>query len=393
MPVVPAREPLTFTRTLTPFTLEAGAALRSHRVTATMWSDEKDHDDVAHGRALSPARETVLLLPPLTHGSRFAGEDGYWDLCVGKGRPLRPWAHRLLSVSLLGGCTGTTGPTDPDFPNRLQDTRFLPCPPLARGMPTFDEAKLPATVTTWDQARSVLALLDALGIERVALVVGGSIGGMVALTLGMLAPARFSVVAPIAAPLSAGPWMIGWNHAARAAILADPTYPSAAAGLRVARQIARMTYRTPRALMARQGRRIAGPAHRVDDADWSSRTPYRVETYLDHAADTFAFDARAYLVLTSAMDHHDLARCPLPEHAAAWSLSRMQADVHVTSIDSDLLVPQEEIDELERHLRRAEVRTTRHVLSSDKGHDAFLCETEQLARLLKKLMEPAHISL
>lgn len=358
-----------------------------------LWSDERDHDDLVHGRSLGSGLPTVLLLPPLTHGARFAGEGGFWEPLVGKGRPLRPWAHRLLSVSLLGGCSGTTGPADPDFPNKMQDTRFLPCPPLARGMPALDESKLPATVTTWDQARSVLALLNELGVSDVALVTGGSIGGMVALALAMLAPSRIRRVAPIAAPLSASAWMIGWNHAARAAILADATFPASPNGLRVARQIARMTYRTPRALAARQGRRIAGPSHKEESGTWTSRTPYRIETYLEHAADIFAFDARAYLALTSAMDHHDLLRPPLGEQAAEWSLRRLQGDVHVVGIDSDLLVPEEEIDELERQLKAADIRTQRHTITSDKGHDAFLSEYGALARVFKKLMEPADLSL
>jgi len=153
-----------------------------------------------------------------------------------------------------------------------------------------------------------------------------------------------------------------------------------------------MTYRSPNALAERQGRRMAGPSHLVGESAWSSRTPYRVETYLEHAADVFAFDARAYITLTGAMDHHDLLRCPTSPSTEPWSLERITAEVQMTAIDSDVLVPSEEIDDLERLLQRANVRTVKHVLSSDKGHDAFLGDTEKLTRLLKKLMEPIDLS-
>jgi homoserine O-acetyltransferase len=381
----PAPVPLGLDLDLAPFTLEAGATLARHRVHAFVWSTEDDHEALSSRRRALPDLPTVLVLHALTQRADVSGPNGFWDSLVGEGRPLRPWAHRILSFNLLGSCFGTTGPTDSDFPRRVYDTRFPACPPLARGMPKHDDAHLPATVTTWDQAKSVLLALDALGIERVSLATGGSIGGMVAMALAMLAPERVERVACIAAPLAASAWMIGWNHAAREAVLADPTYPEAKRGLGVARQIARMTYRTPESLAERQGRRIAGPAHDAKD-EWSSRTPYRVETYLDHAADIFDFDARSYVVMTGAMDHHDLLRPPPFAGAEEWGLSRIRADVHLVAIESDLLVPHPEMEAFGNALRAAGVRMIMHELASVRGHDAFLCEHSAMHRILSHVL-------
>ena len=119
---------------------------------------------------------------------------------------------------------------------------------------SLDEHRLPATVTPWDQARAILQALDALGIEKVSLVTGGSLGGMIVLCLAVLAPERFERMAPIAAAEKASTWVVGWNHVARQALLLDPGFPEAPArGLELARQLAMITYRAEPGLDARQG--------------------------------------------------------------------------------------------------------------------------------------------
>lgn len=361
--------------------LEAGARLARPSLRAFVWGSREDHAALARREPL-PERPTVLLVHGLTQGARAAGEGGFWaPLVGGPGRPLRPWAHRVVSFNLLGSCRGSTGPASPGFPTREDDRAFPPPPALARGAPDHPERALPATITPRDQAAAILHGLDALGVRDVELAAGGSLGGMVVTWLATLAGPRLRRALAIATPYASTAWMIGWNHVAREAILADPSYPDAHAGLAVARQIARMTYRSERGLAERQGRRTAGAFDADKDARdeaWSSRTPYRMETYLRHAGRTFEFDPRSYLALTLAMDHHDLAR--------AGDLSAVAARFLVVAIEADRLVEPEATAALARALADAGVPVETDTVRSHRGHDALFAEWGELARVLRRAL-------
>ena len=183
--------PLTFDRVLPSLELEAGARIDPHRVRGWFWGSDGDAASLASGSGLDPDVKTVLLVHPLTSDASAGGEGGYWDQLLGTGRALRPWATRILSFNLLGSCFGTSGPADDEFPSRANDTHFPPPVPLTRGDLHEDEHTLPATVTPWDQARSILSALELLGVRKVELVLGGSLGGMVVQCLVMLAPRSF----------------------------------------------------------------------------------------------------------------------------------------------------------------------------------------------------------
>lgn len=357
--------------------LEAGAVLERPRLRAWMWSSREDHEAFAAGAPLPP-RPTALLVHGLTQGARAGGEGGFWAPLVGKGRPLRPWAMRLLSFNLLGSCRGSTGPADPGFPTRDADAAFPAPPALVRGAPSRPERELPATITPRDQAAAIARALDVLGVPTVDLVAGGSLGGMVATWLPAIDKGRFANVLAIATPLASTAWMIGWNHVAREAILADPGYPASHSGLAVARQIARLTYRSEVGLGELQGRRTAGAFDEergARDEAWSPRGSYRVESYLRHAGRAFDFDARSYLALTWAMDHHDLARAPDFVDRAARYL--------IVDIDSDRLVEASAVEALARALSSANARTLRLTLRSTRGHDALFSEWGELTRALR----------
>jgi homoserine O-acetyltransferase len=357
--------------------LEAGATLERPTLRAWMWSSREDHEAFSAGRPLPP-RPTALLLHGLTQGARAGGEGGFWAPLVGKGRPLRPWAMRLLSFNLLGSCRGSTGPADPGFPTRDRDALFPPPPSLVRGAPSRAERELPATVTPRDQAAAIARALDALGVATVDLVAGGSLGGMVATWLPALEKGRFANVLAIATPLASSAWMIGWNHVAREAILADPSYPEAHNGVAVARQVARLTYRSEVGLGELQGRRTAGAFDEergARDEAWSPRGSYRVESYLRHAGRAFDFDARSYLALSWAMDHHDLARAP--------DFADPSARYLVVDIDSDRLVDAAAVDALARALSAAGARIERLTIRSTRGHDALFSEWGELTRVFR----------
>lgn len=396
--------PRVFDLELPPLTLEQGARLASHRVRGFWWGPAGDlpalekvarvfgpewfeteaykvvHRSPADARpvrsegALDPSIPTVLVVHALTGDMCVGGPTGFWQPVVGPGLPLDPSRYRILCFNNLGSCYGTSGPTEPCFP-RAKDARF------------------PATVTTWDQARSILLALDALGIEKVHLVVGGSIGGMIALCLAALAPERFERVAPIAACEASSAWVVGWNHIARQVLVMDPEFPShPSRGLQLARQIAMMTYRAEPGLHARQGRGLASQEPMAGAAF------FRVGSYLEHQGRKLRdrFDAGAYLVQLGAMDQHDLGRPPsMPEaheswehdgitdsnHDAddlSWGLRRIRAHARVVCVDTDILCHPDQSARLVERLRRVGVHAELGVIESPHGHDGFLIEWEKL---------------
>ncbi len=314
---------------------------------------------------------TVLLVHALTGDMRAGGPEGWWEPVIGPGRALDPERVRLLCFNNLGSCYGSSGPADEGFPLRAEDR---PIPEDSRP----DEHRLPATITPWDQARAILQALDALGIERVSLVTGGSLGGMIVLCLAVLAPERFERICPIATSEVASTWVVGWNHVARQALMLDPDFPEAPArGLEVARQLAMLTYRAEPGLESRQARQ-----------GWSPRALYPIQSYLEHQGEKLRvrFDARSYLALLGAMDHHDLARAPRGDAGGTWGVSRIRASALCVGIDQDQLFYPEHMEKLTERLRALGRHAEYAELASLHGHDGFLIEWEPVEELLRRAL-------
>lgn len=351
-----------FDLVLPAFDLEAGGRVDPHVVRGWSW-----------GRSDAPV---VLLIHALTGDARA---DSWWGPMIGAERVLDPARWRLLCFNLLGSCYGSSGPGTEGYPGGTQ-------------------------LTTWDQARSLLLALDALGIEEVHLCVGGSLGGMVALCLAALAPERIERLAPIAAAASASAWVVGFNHVAREIVRLDPGFPEdAGRGLSVARQLAMLTYRAERGLDERQPRSRSAP--------WASEPAYPIRGYLEHQGEKLVrrFDGRAYLCLLDAMDHHDLSRRPADSHDGAarqaaaslprgeggvavgmgdesWGLSRIRSSVLAVSVDSDQLFFPSQTTAFAKALRRRGRFVEEATIQSVHGHDAFLIEWEQLAGILARAL-------
>ncbi len=323
-----------------PFALEQGDALAAVEVAYRTWG-RLDHDG---GNA-------VVVCHALT-GS--ADADRWWPGLVGPGRALDPGRDFVLCSTVLGGCYGTTGPLarDPATGERYG--------------PDFPD------VTVRDMVRLQMRLLDHLGVRRVRLALGGSLGGLQALEWALLDPGRVEAVAPIASSARHSAWCIGWSEAQRQALAADPDWREGrydlgrppAAGLAAARMIAMCTYRSPASFAARFGR----------DADGAG---FAVEGWLRHHGDLLVrrFDANAYVTLTRAMDSHDVGRGRGDWRAALGSIRQPAL---VVTIPSDVLYLPAEQAELARHLPRATLTT----LPSPHGHDGFLIDVEALDRLL-----------
>lgn len=406
--------PCVFDLSLPDLPLEAGARVLSHVARGWWWGPEEDlrwlrsrahvlPEETVRENALrvvrrtkeelrrlaeAPRRErpaspdptvpTVLLVHALTGDMRAGGAGGWWEPVIGPGRALDPERVRLLCFNNLGSCYGSSGPADEGFPTE----------PLLKGDPRLDEHPLPATITPWDQARAILQALDALGLERISLVAGGSLGGMIVLCLAVLAPERFERICPIAAAEEASPWVVGWNHVARQALLLDPEFPEAPArGLELARQLAMLTYRAEPGLQSRHGRNQPRPGQPLASG-WSSRALYPIQSYLEYQGAKLRarFDARTYLALLGAMDHHDLTRAPEGDTSGTWGLPRIRASALCVGIDNDQLFYPEHMERLTGRLRALGRHAEYAELSSAHGHDGFLIEWEPLEGLLRRAL-------
>jgi homoserine O-acetyltransferase len=349
MPTVSAL-PRTFELALPDLALARGGLVRQHRARGWWWSREGDTPD-------NPEKDvpTVLLVHALTGSAQAGGADGWWEPLIGPGRAFDPAHYRLLCFNNLGSCYGSSGPGVEGFPSS----------------PAVD-------LTCLDISRAILLALDKLGIGRVHLTTGGSLGGMVTLTLAALAPERFERVLPLATTLAASAWVVGWNHVARQILRLDPGYPNnVGRGLEIARQLAILTYRAEPGLDVDQPR---------TGSDQSAAAAYPVQSYLEHQGRKLRnrFAVQAYELQLAAMDHHDLLQ-PLPGDTKP-AISRVRASALVVDVDTDQLFTPAQAAALVQQLRSAGAQVERATVNSIHGHDAFLIEWETLEPILTRAL-------
>jgi homoserine O-acetyltransferase len=324
-----------------PFPLESGETLGEVTVAYRTW-----------GRLDADGGNAVLVCHALT-GS--ADVDEWWSPLLGRGRALDPDRDFVVCSNVLGGCYGTTGPTSP----RPDGGR--------RWGGTFPR------ISVRDMVRAQAALLDSLGVRRLRLVVGGSLGGMQVLEWALLFPDRVEAIAPIAVSARHSAWCVALSEAQRQAIFADPRwrgghYPAndpPEAGLAAARMIAMCSYRSRQSLEDRFSRDVAETGE------------FQVEGWLHHHGRALVdrFDANTYVALTRAMDTHDVGR-----GRGGWrsALGNVRVPALVVSIDTDVLYPPVEQEEIASTLPRGELAR----LASPHGHDAFLVEGEATSDLV-----------
>ncbi|MDN5790648.1 MAG: homoserine O-acetyltransferase [Micrococcales bacterium] len=328
---------------------------------------------------LNAARDNAILVEhALTGDSHVVGpaaeghaSPGWWNSLIGPGRPIDDdWF--VISSNVLGGCQGTTGPAS-DAPD---------------GLPWG--SRFPVT-TIRDQVEAEAALLAELGITTIAAVVGGSMGGMRAIEWAVSYPERVKRCIVLASTGYASADQIAWCQPQLLAIRNDPDFAGGdyygsgrapESGLGIARRIAHLTYRTEADLGARFGR---DAQHGEDPERPTGRGRFAVESYLDHHAGKLArrFDANSYIVLSEAMNSHDVGRGRGGLEAA---LARVSARCTVVSVDTDRLYPPRLSDELAALLPHA----ARVEIQSDFGHDGFLIEEDQVGAIIRAaLASPA----
>lgn len=317
--------------------------------------------------ALSPGRDNaVLLLHALSGDAHAAGrhgaadrKPGWWDDMVGPGRPFDTDRYFVICSNVIGGCMGSTGPSSLN---------------PATGRPYG--ASFPV-VTIADMVRAQTRLLDALGIDRLLAVAGGSMGGFQALEWATAYPDRVRSAVLLATSARHSAQMIAWNAIGRRAIVGDPRWRGGdyygheppADGLAVARMIGHITYLSDVALERKFGRDTRGG----ERPGYTLEQEFAIESYLEHQGASFnaRFDANSYLYITKAMDYWDL---PGRYGSLDAALSRSRAAFLLLSFESDWLYPTAESQAIAESLRRVG-RPVRHVeLPSTAGHDAFLVD-------------------
>jgi homoserine O-acetyltransferase len=293
------------------------------------------------------AAPQVVVVHALTGSADAAGD--WWEPLIGPGRALDTRRIGVIGANLLGGRYGSTGPTAID-------------PRTGR----VYGAGFPA-VSTRDQARAQWALLDALGIGEVALVVGGSLGGMVALEVALVRPDAVRHVMPIAAPAATGPMAIAWNH-----IQVELIERLGDAGLALARQLAMTTYRSETDFEERFGR-AAEPDGRPS-----------IVSYLDHQGEKLVdrFDGNTYRILAGAMDRHDIGAGRGGLEIALSHLARAEVGLTGVGIVDDILYGPRQVRALVVAASEAGLHARYREIRSTKGHDAFLVEWDQLSAIL-----------
>ena len=331
------------------FTLESGQGLSDVQIAYRTWGD------------IANAKDHAILICHALTGS--ADVDAWWPNIIGTGRAFDPAHDFIVCANILGSCYGTTGPAT-----------------LKPGEQQRYRADFP-DISVRDMVNLERVLLDELGIDRLEVVTGPSLGGMQALEWAAMYPERVGSVVPIGVGGQHSAWCIGVSEAQRMAIQADPNWNGGyysedsppEAGLAAARMMAVCTYRSWQSFDERFGRN-----RRTDEL-------YEVQSYLRHQGQKIndRFDANTYVTLTHAMHTHDLGR-GRGEYRDV--LANIWQPALVVSVSTDTLYPPHEQRALADLLPNA-----RYVLlESAHGHDGFLIETEELGQMIARFRTSGH---
>lgn len=338
--------------------------------------------DVAYetyGR-LSEARDNVILIcHALSGDAHVAGyhspEDrkpGWWDIMVGPGKPIDTDRYFVICSNVLGGCRGTTGPSDIN---------------PASGKPYGLEFPI---ITIEDIVHVQKLLLDKLEIDRILGVIGGSMGGMQVLQWAIAYPDIVEAALCIASTARLNAQSIAFDAVGRNAILGDPNFREGQylnqdppdRGLAIARMIGHITYLSEQSMRSKFGRQL----QRNDRYSYDFNSEFSVESYLDYQGQTFIerFDANSYLYITKAMDYFDLVR----EYGTLRQAFRTSSSrFFICSFSSDWLFPPEQSEEIVRALGAEEKEVTYCNINSPYGHDAFLMEDLEMGALISGFLE------
>ena len=323
------------------FQLESGKQIQGLHLTYT-----------TIGKLTATKDNVVWIFQAMTANSNPAE---WWPGMVGKGKFFDPEKFFIICVNMPGSCYGSTGPLDIN-PETGK--------PFYKSFPFF---------TSLDIARSFQLIKNSLGIEKIFMGIGGSMGGQQLLSWACMEPTLFQYIVPIATNAFHSPWGKAFNASQRMCIEADPTWQEDDAnagkeGLKVARSIALISYRHYETYGSTQ------------QDELPTYENFRSESYQRYQGEKLAkrFNAYSYYMLTKTMDSHHLGR---GGNSAIEKLSQIKSRCLVIGISSDLLFPVSEQEFIAANIKNA----TLEIIESIYGHDGFLLEDDTISRLLKKL--------
>lgn len=321
--------------------LESGRSIRDFDLAYTTWG------------YLNEAKDNVVWIFHAMTANSDPAE--WWPGMVGDGKFFDPTRYFIICVNMPGGCYGSVGPL---HINPESGALYL------KDFPFF---------TPRDMAKAYDALRIHLGVEKIYLGIGGSMGGQQLLAWATNQPALFKFIVPIAANAVHSPWGKAFNASQRFCIEKDPSWALNEAeagmeGMKIARSIALISYRNYETYQKTQ----EDSNHAIENT--------RSESYQRYQGEKLAkrFNAISYHMLTRSMDSHDLGR---GSESVEKTLGTIQSACLVIGITSDILYPISEQKFIKDHIPGAELA----VIESLYGHDGFLLEDEKITTLLKKL--------
>jgi homoserine O-acetyltransferase len=342
-----------------------------------------------YGRLNAERSNAVLVCHALNASHHVAGvyegqpkTEGWWDNMIGPGKPVDTDHFFVIGINNLGSCFGSTGP--------MHDN---PATGRAWG------ADFPVvTVEDWVAAQA--ALLDALGIEQLAAVMGGSLGGMQALSWTLQYPARVRHAVVIASAPSLTAQNIAFNEVARRAIVTDPDFNDGhfyehgvvpRRGLRIARMIGHITYQSDDVMNEKFGRSlrsaVEGSAANTEFLYSTQEVEFQIESYLRYNGDKFSeyFDANTYLLITRALDYFDPARACGGDLRAA--LAQASAKFLIVSFSTDWRFSPARSREIVKALLDNRRNVSYAEIDAPHGHDAFLLDDTRYMSLVRSYFE------
>ena len=373
MPMIATPQSMHFAE---PLPLQSGAVLRDYMLAFE-----------TYGTLNADRSNAVLICHALNASHHVAGvyegqerSEGWWDNMIGPGKPVDTNRFFVIGINNLGSCFGSTGPmhTDPAT-GRVYGADF----PVV-------------TVEDWVNAQA--RLLDALGIQTLAAVMGGSLGGMQALSWTLQYPERMRHAVVVASAPNLNAENIAFNEVARRAIVTDPDFHGGhfyehntvpQRGLRIARMIGHITYLSDDVMNTKFGRQLrrdeddTAPGYRYSTQD----VEFQIESYLRYQGDKFSeyFDANTYLLITRALDYFDPARAYSGDLSQA--LARASCKFLLVSFTTDWRFSPQRSREIVKALLDNRRRVSYAEIDAPHGHDAFLLDDARYMGVVRSYFE------
>lgn len=326
-----------------PFILESGKQLPGLEITYH-----------TYGELNKEGSNVVWICHALTANSDPAD---WWNILVGEGKQFDPKKHFIVCANILASCYGTSGPLTVNPKTRQPYYSAFP------------------QVTIRDMVNAHILLREHLGIKKIHVAAGGSMGGYQILEWAIMEPGVIENMVLLTTGAKESAWGIAIHTAQRMAIEADATWKenstsAGAKGLKAARAIGMLTYRN-----------YATFVHEQDDPDHLKMDDYKASSYIHYQGDKLVkrFNAQVYWMLTKAMDSHNVGR---KRGSIEKTLAGIKAKTLVIGISSDILCPLAEQEYLVKHIPNAKLA----VIDSSYGHDGFLIEEKKISKVIREFL-------